>query len=115
MSLIFRLQRPAAAPPQARDDVTRLRAQVEDLQQRLESLTLATQALWELLRAQGRFTDQDLQEKMLEVDLRDGEADGKITSSVVNCPSCGRRGRSSRRRCVYCGAEMPAHHLFARE
>lgn len=100
---------------EAKDELARLRALVDDQQRRLDSLTLAAQAMWELLRAAAKFTDADLLEKMQEVDLRDGEADGKITSGVVNCPSCGRRSRSNRRHCVYCGAGLPTHAVFAKE
>ena len=98
----------------AKDEVARLRAQVDDLQRRIESLTLAAQAMWELLRSEARLTDAELVEKMQEVDLRDGEADGRITGSVVACPSCARRSRSSRRRCVYCGATLPTHHVMGK-
>lgn len=94
-----------------KSEVSRLRAQVEELQRRLDTMTLAAQAMWELLRAHGRFSDTDLLEKMQEVDLRDGEADGRISSGLVNCPGCGRRNRTSRRHCVFCGAALPTPHV----
>ncbi len=103
---------PAAANHASKGEVARLRNQVEDLQRRLDTLTLAAQALWELLRAQGRYSDTDLLEKMQEVDLRDGEADGRITSGLVNCPGCGRRNRSTRRHCVFCGASLPTPQVM---
>lgn len=90
---------------------SRQRAQVEDLQRRLDTMTLAAQAMWELLGAHGRFSDTDLLEKMQEVDRRDGEADGRISSGLVNCPGCGRRNRTSRRHCVFCGAAPPTPHV----
>lgn len=103
---------PAATTLASKGEVARLRNQVEDLQRRLDTLTLAAQALWELVRAQGRYSDTNLLEKMQEVDLRDGEADGRITSGLVNCPGCGRRNRSTRRHCVFCGASLPSTHVM---
>lgn len=99
---------------EAKDEVTRMRAQVDDLQRRLDTLILASQAMWELLRQHGQLGDADLMEKMQEVDLRDGTADGRITTGAVGCPNCGRRSRSTRRLCVYCGATLPAHHMFTK-
>lgn len=117
MNVFFHLLGPPSAAPASAElaskgEVARLRAQVEELQRRLETMTLAAQALWELLRAQGRYSDTDLLEKMQEVDLRDGEADGRITSGLVNCPGCGRRNRSTRRHCVFCGASLPTPHVL---
>ncbi len=100
---------------EAKDEASRLRSQVEDLQRRLDTLILASQAMWELLRQRCQLGDADLMEKMQEVDLRDGEADGRITTGAVGCPNCGRRSRSTRRLCVYCGATLPAHHMFTKE
>lgn len=104
------LTRSAPEAP-SRSEVARLRIQVEELQRRLDTMTLAAQAMWELLRVHGRFSDTDLLEKMQEVDLRDGQADGRISSGLVNCPGCGRRNRSTRRHCVFCGAALPTPHV----
>lgn len=118
MNVFFHILGPPAGPvasaadTPSKSEVSRLRAQVEELQRRLDTMTLAAQAMWELLRLQGRFSDTDLLEKMQEVDLRDGEADGRITSGLVNCPGCGRRNRSTRRHCVFCGAGLPTPHVM---
>ncbi len=118
MNVFFHILGPPSSPTAAtaevpsKSEVSRLRAQVEELQRRLDTMTLAAQAMWELLRSQGRFSDTDLLEKMQEVDLRDGEADGRITGGLVNCPGCGRRNRSTRRHCVFCGAALPTAHVM---
>ncbi len=91
----------------AQDEVIRLRNEVENLRRQTDSLMLTVQALWELLRNEARLSDAELVEKVQEVDLRDGEADGRITASVVGCTACGRRSRSTRRQCVYCGDLLP--------
>ena len=97
----------------AQDEIIRLRAEVEDLRRQTDSFTLAVQALWELLRNEARLSDAELVEKIQEVDLRDGEADGRISASVVGCTACGRRSRSTRRRCVYCGNLLPTPPVLA--
>ena len=83
-------------PVSAKDELAQMRSKVDDLQCQVDSLTLAAQALWELLRSEAKLTD------------------GRITSSLVICPSCARRSRSARRRCVYCGAPLPTHHVLVK-
>ncbi|WP_309397592.1 hypothetical protein [Cerasicoccus maritimus] len=73
---------------------------------------LASQAMWELIRERFDLTDQDLTDRMLEIDLRDGVADGKMTQRIVECPSCRRNSNSSRASCIYCGSILPKEHVF---
>ena len=82
------------------------------LQRRLERLSLATQAMWELLRDNSGLTEEDLQTKILEVDLRDGRTDGKMQSQITDCPNCGAKTNSKRTLCVMCGAPLPVAHSF---
>ena len=79
---------------------------IRELQGRLNSLTLGCQAMWELLCENTQLTDADIVKRMQEVDLRDGTADGKITRSVQQCPSCNRPSNPRRSRCMYCGGEL---------
>ncbi len=82
------------------------------LQRRVERLALATQAMWELLRDHSSLTEEQLQTKILEVDLRDGKTDGKIKTQITDCPSCKARTNSKRTLCVMCGAPLPVAHSF---
>jgi hypothetical protein len=75
------------------------------LEDRVDKLLLACTALWELLRDRTDLTEDDLLAKVQEVDLRDGQADGKITKTVKKCPACGRTMSPRHRQCLYCGAE----------
>ena len=50
----------------------------------MDRLALASQSLWEIVREQTGLTAEDLQKKILEVDLRDGNADGTAEPS----PQC---------------------------
>jgi hypothetical protein len=96
----------------ARDRVEQLAAQVRQLETRTERLSLTCQALWELLRDRTDVTDLMILEKMQEVDLRDGVADGKITPRILVCRRCGRNSNSMRKECLYCGHTLPLEHLF---
>lgn len=92
-------------PERYTDDMLQLRRHVD-------RLTLACQAMWELIRDRGLATEAELEEKVLEVDLRDGKADGRIASQVITCPSCGSNTNSRRTQCVMCGAPLKKEHLF---
>jgi len=70
--------------------------------------------MWELLRDNGTFDEEQLMDKIEEVDLRDGRADGKIGPTPIACPECKRRANSRRQKCMYCGASLRGDqpHIF---
>jgi hypothetical protein len=105
---IQRAQDDAAA---AKSRAAQVGTRVEDLERRADRLALACQALWEILRTNLGMSDEQIREKMGEIDLRDGVADGRITAQVTNCTQCGRPVRSSRDTCLYCGHAMPAQQI----
>ena len=74
------------------------------LEDRLDKLTLICQALWELLKERGEFTEEDLAVKIREIDLRDGKADGKISKQIKRCPKCDRVMSPRHQKCMYCGS-----------
>lgn len=86
-------------------DLTRLVA-------RVESLSLACQAMWELLRDRTDLCDDDIQERMKEIDMRDGREDGRLKGSPLDCPGCGRPTNTRRKCCMYCGKPIVGDHVF---
>jgi len=86
--------------------------QLGNVHRHVERLSLACQALWELLRDRTDLTEEDLEAKILEVDLRDGRADGKMGTRPLDCPSCGRKTNSTRSICMMCGAPLKRPHQF---
>lgn len=69
----------------------------------LQRLELIVQAMWELMKERG-LTDDDLLAKIAQLDLADGQADGKAgTKGAVPCPSCARPNSRRRDFCMYCG------------
>lgn len=85
---------------------------VDKLSERTEATTLACQALWEIVRDKLGVADHEILEKMQEIDLRDGRADGRISPSGFVCPDCKRRNSNARRNCLYCGFKLPVKHVF---
>ena len=96
----------------AKETANRSRSDIDDLKRKADALTLACQALWEIVRAQTGSSDDAILEKMQEIDLRDGAADGRISHRVLTCPSCHRTSKASRKICLYCGASMPTENVF---
>lgn len=50
--------------------------------------------------------------EIAEIGLRDGQADGRIGTSVSDCPSCGRKVDARRGSCLFCGEPMRKEHVF---
>lgn len=96
----------------ATDTTKRLAWQVEDLQRKTDALTIACQALWELLRSTTGLTDAMVLQKMEEIDLRDGRKDGKISPRTRTCPQCRRKSNAGRAHCLYCGSDLSKENLF---
>jgi hypothetical protein len=104
----------------ANNDANRARVASQDAAQRiatlessLDRLALINRALWEFMQERLQLTEQDLIEKVNEIDLRDGALDGKydrrhdVTSpegGVRTCDQCGRVMSVRHTRCLYCGA-----------
>jgi len=83
-----------------------LRAQVDRLQRQVDQLRLALMAISEIAQTRFGVTDVQVLEKMTEIDLRDGQLDGRLTSPAANCPECQQRNNPRRDACLYCGAAM---------
>jgi hypothetical protein len=89
-----------------------VRSQVADLRSAFDKMLLINRALWEFLAERTGLTEEQLVEKVNEIDLRDGQLDGKLTKRVRECPSCHRTLYKGHRHCLYCGAEDPGADVF---
>lgn len=87
-------------------------ASTVDLKQRVDVMALANQALFEILKGRLGITEEDVLQRMAEIDRGDGSNDGKMTPRVVACGKCGRKVSTARLRCVFCGAAVKDGHLF---
>ena len=98
---------------QAANSIDQTQEQLGELERTVQTLMLSCQAMWELLREKTNVTDEMLQQRMQEVDLRDGRRDGRMGSHVSTCLSCSRPNNASRESCVYCGRSLPPpQHVF---
>jgi hypothetical protein len=82
-----------------------IEAQIKELNIAIDKLILITRAMWEMTAEEKGLTDEVLINKVNEIDLRDGKADGKMQTAIRQCPSCGRNLFVGHRRCLYCGSE----------
>ena len=104
-----------ATADQAKDLATQFRWEVDDLRRKADALTITCQALWEILRTQTGMRDDQILAKMQEIDARDGRVDGKISTTLAECPKCRRKSNSARKSCLYCGTALPVRHVFGRD
>jgi hypothetical protein len=80
------------------------RTQVELMQADLDRLMLCTQAMWEILKEEHGYTEEQLIQKITEIDMQDGKLDGKVAKQgPVACHKCGRVNKRTRLTCLYCG------------
>ena len=94
---------------------TEVRTQNEEIKFDVEKLFMITQALWEVLKHHHGYTDEQLEQMIQEIDLRDGRLDGKIAKSTERekCTQCGRTMMRKRMQCMYCG-QAGKHNSFKR-
>ena len=96
----------------AKNEVSRYKERIQELEFALNRISLASQALWELLRSRVGITEAELLAKISEVDLRDGVKDGRMTAKLTTCSNCGRTLNTKSSRCIYCGAAASKQHVF---
>lgn len=90
----------------------RARNDVQHIEQRLDCLVLANMAMWSLLQEKTGLTEQDLLDRVQQIDLADGQADGKARRPPVKCGECGRMMSPRHKRCLYCGTERLDYSAF---
>lgn len=84
--------------------------EINVLQDHVDHLSLVCQAMCELMENMG-FTKEMILAKIQEIDLRDGQLDGKY-SKQHTCPKCDRPLAPRHIKCVYCGKAVDRAQLF---
>ena len=98
---IDRAQGATSSDDVARDAVIRL-------EEKLDRLALISRAMFELLQEAGALSEEKLNAKVVEIDLRDGQKDGKMTPIPKRCPKCNAMMSPKFGRCLFCGYEDEA-------
>lgn len=73
------------------------------LERQVQKLRLVCRALCEILIETTALTEEDLLDRIDEIDLRDGSRDGQMKAAPVKCRKCGRHAGNGKARCQYCG------------
>lgn len=97
---------PPPTPAPDTSGAERAQRAAEQLEARLERALLTMEAMWSLLRDRLQVTDEQLVDRVVEIDLTDGVLDGKIRREALQCPQCERRIPRRFPRCMYCGQEI---------
>lgn len=80
---------------------------IAELEEKVDRLSLVCHALFEELQRATGYSETQLKEKMLEIDLRDGKQDGKLDPLAGRkCPDCGHKITKKRPHCFWCGAKL---------
>ena len=98
---------PVPSPQRPRQDGQAAKVKLETLQVDVERLLMIAEALWDMLKEQHGYSDDDLINRIAEIDMRDGQLDGRVAPTVpLECPNCHRTLMKKRPVCLYCGTPV---------
>lgn len=83
-----------------------------DVDERIDRLTLLTEAVWSLLLERTDLTEADLIRRVDELDASDGQRDGRRIRGAATC-ECGAKVNPKAEVCMFCGAVAPDRSGFA--
>jgi len=93
----------SAETSRAQDGVARDATQ--RLEEKVDRLALICRAMFELLHESTGITEEQLRQRIVDVDLRDGQRDGRMTPQPKRCPKCKAAMSPQFGRCLFCGYE----------
>ena len=73
------------------------------LEDKMDRLALICCALFELMQTTSGISEEQLRKTIREIDLRDGQEDGRVTPQPKKCPKCDATMSPKFRRCLFCG------------
>lgn len=96
----------------ARADARTAARDVQELESQLDRALLACEAMWSFMRDKLGLTDEQLVQRINDIDLSDGKLDGKVRKKPVTCPKCNRTISPRFPACMYCG-QVIVHDPFS--
>jgi hypothetical protein len=79
---------------------------VEELREQVDRISLFTAAIWSLANEKLGISEDQLRQRVQDIDLSDGKLDGKVAQNVGECPKCKRTLSRRNRSCIYCGYKL---------
>ena len=95
----------SAAASSAASTAREANRSLRQLQDQVDRLTIISWAMWTLIQEETKLTEEDLMERVKNLDMLDGTEDGKVTRQVARCRKCDRVMSPRHQSCIYCGAE----------
>jgi len=90
----------------AMDKVRELDLEVRELRKEVKRVQSAFHALWDLTAESMGATEDQLRDKMAEIDEREADGVNLLAPELVSCPSCNRKVLLDRKTCIYCGVAL---------
>ena len=87
--------------------------EIMGLRDRCDKLLMVCEALWSIVREKHGLTEDDLINRVNDIDLQDGRLDGRTKKDVTaRCPECDRTISRRHPKCIYCGTPI-VHDPFS--
>ena len=112
MANAYRASQASAAASSAQRAAGEAQREAETVEAQLDRAMLVCEAMWSLMRDKLGVTETELLDRIVEIDLSDGQLDGKVKRPPVSCPKCQRTIARRFNRCMYCGQPV-MHDPFA--
>lgn len=87
-------------------EIKYLQTRAQELEREVARQHLILMAVTELMRDRLGISDEELALTIAEIDMRDGQLDGKLQRPPEGCPQCQRPNAVRRSHCLYCGTEL---------
>lgn len=93
----------------ARFTARNARLRISKLEELCYKSLLVSAALWSLLRDKCGLSEDELLERVNQIDVTDGKLDGRVRHPPAECLKCKRITPRRLYECIYCGEKLPGN------